>query len=82
MMKITPPKTAIRIFFTWSSSMHFMHFMPVTATNTPTRPRSMAATIKARVACRLPARQQGLRYHRDNSRYKTKSTETQIPRVQ
>lgn len=51
--KITPPMTAIRIFCTSSSSMHFIHFMPTVATKMAISPSRMPITIKARVACKV-----------------------------
>lgn len=58
MRNMTPPSKAMRIFLTSSSSMHFMHFIPITATKLAIRPKRMLATIRARVACRLPEKQQ------------------------
>lgn len=51
---ITPPMTAIRIFCTSSSSMHFIHFMPIVATKMAISPSRIPITIKARVACKVP----------------------------
>lgn len=53
---ITPPMTAIRIFWTSSSSRHFIHFMPTVATKMAISPSRMPTTIKARVACKVPGR--------------------------
>lgn len=52
-----PPIMAILIFWTWSSSMHFMHFIPIKEMEKAMSPKRMEATIKARVAWRIPAKE-------------------------
>lgn len=46
--KKTPPRTAIQLLVTGFSSPTLVHFIPITLTTTPTKPRIIATTMRAR----------------------------------